>query len=234
MTAQAIKRQSASIFLSKTGAALADGELSTDGKPMAAACRHCGAPLSPRDAGTGFCCRGCETAFGIVRRLGLDSYYRRRSLNPVERPLKPETDRPHEDFSAFVISGKDGSQRLHLMVEGVHCAACVWLIESALARQPHVTAARVNMTTRRLVLAWRGSKSEADTLAAFVESLGYRLLPFDPDLMANATAARERELLRAMAVAGFAAGNVMLLSIAVWSGFASTMGTATRELLYWF
>ncbi|MFZ0694979.1 MAG: heavy metal translocating P-type ATPase metal-binding domain-containing protein [Alphaproteobacteria bacterium] len=223
-----MKRQSASIFLSKTGAALADGE------PADAACRHCGAPLSPRDAGTGFCCRGCETAFGIVRGLGLDSYYRRRALNPVERALKPETDRPHEDFSAFVISEEDGSQRLHLMVEGIHCAACVWLIESALARQPNVITARVNMTTRRLVLCWHGSKSDANTLAAFVESLGYRLLPFDPDLMAGATAARERELLRAMAVAGFAASNVMLLSVAVWSGFASTMGTATRELLYWF
>ncbi len=169
-----------------------------------------------------------------MRGLGLDSYYRRRALNPVERALKPETDRPHEDFSAFVISEEDGSQRLHLMVEGIHCAACVWLIESALMRQPNVIAARVNMTTRRLVLSWHGSKSDANTLAAFVESLGYRLIPFDPDLMAGATAARERELLRAMAVAGFAAGNVMLLSVAVWSGFASTMGTATRELLYWF
>ena len=166
-----------------------------------------------------------------MRGLGLDSYYRRRALSLAERPLKPETDRPHEDFSAFVISEKDGSQRLHLMVEGIHCAACVWLIESALMRQPHVIAARINMTTRRLVLSWRGSKSDANALAAFVESIGYRLLPFDPDLMANAAAARERELLRAMAVAGFAAGNVMLLSVAVWSGFASTMGTATRELL---
>jgi len=228
MTAQVIKRQNASLFLSEPGAVLPDGALT------AVACRHCGAPLNPRDAGTGFCCKGCEAAYGIVRGLGLDSYYRRRVLSPAERVLKPETDRPHEDFSAFVTSEKDGSQRLHLMVEGIHCAACVWLIESALARQPHVIAARVNMTTRRLALSWRGPKSEANTLAAFVESLGYRLLPFDPDLMASATAARERELLRAMAVAGFAAGNVMLLSVAVWSGFASTMGSATRELLYWF
>ena len=120
-----------------------------------------------------------------------------------------------------------------MVVEGLHCAACVWLIESVLARQPGVVRARVNMTTRRLTLSWRPAETDPAALLDPVRRLGYRLVPFDARILAGAEAGRERELLRAMAVAGFAFGNVMLLSIAVWAGHGEGMGPATRTLLHW-
>jgi len=169
-----------------------------------------------------------------VQRLGLDAYYRKRVLDPKLRQLKPDAAHPAEDFSAFVTTASDGSHRAYLMVEGLHCAACVWLIETALARQPNVTAARINMTTRRLVLAWTGAAERINELAGLVSALGYGAVPYDPAQLSRATSARDRELLRAMAIAGFAAGNVMLLSISIWAGFGEGMGPATRELLYWF
>ncbi len=218
MTAQAIRRPAESSFPSEA----------------AAFCRHCAAPLAPGDAASGFCCRGCEAAFGIVRDLGLSSYYRRRTLDSAQPSLKPETRDGTTDFTAFAATAADGTRRAHFMVEGLHCAACVWLIESVLSRQSGVDTARINMTTRRLTLAWHGAKTRVNGLAALVEALGYRLVPYDAALLAAASSARDKELLRAMAVAGFAAGNVMLLSIAVWAGFAEGMGIATRELLYWF
>jgi Cu2+-exporting ATPase len=222
MTAQIIRRQSASSFPSDAGPATA-----------AAPCRHCGAELASDAFDSEFCCAGCAAAYGIVRGLGLESYYRRRSFDPLQRQLRPEPAAP-EDFSAFVTSEPDGSHRIHLMVEGLHCAACVWLIEQVLSRQPDVVMARINMTTRRLVLGWTGEAARVNELAALVARLGYRLVPYDPAELSRATSERERELLRAMAVAGFAAGNVMLLSISVWAGFAQGMGPATRALLYWF
>jgi len=137
------------------------------------------------------------------------------------------------DPSAWVARGQDGGQTLHLMVEGIHCAGCVRRIERALADMPGLDEGRVNLSTRRLVLRWRGSEFEPQVALARLEDLGYRLAPYDPARLDRGTDAEEKALLRAMAVAGFAAANVMLLSISVWAGAASDMGPATRTLFHW-
>lgn len=195
-------------------------------------CLHCGSPV-PADGGE-FCCSGCEAAYGLVRGLGLSSYYQRRCLDPTVRPLRPEDGETAQDFSAHILADEaSGQSTLHLMIEGIHCAACVWLIETLLARQPGVVKARVNMTTRRLTLTWRSGETDAATLIHPVQQVGYRLIPYDPVRLSSDQAQHERELLRAMAVAGFAAGNVMLLSVSVWAGHFSYMGEATRTFLHW-
>ncbi len=104
--------------------------------------------------GADFCCRGCRAAYGLVNGMGLDQYYRRRSIDPGQRPLRPEDDAGPVDYSQQARLGDDGIATLHLMVEGMQCAACVWLIESVLASQPGIVEARLNMTTRRLVVRW--------------------------------------------------------------------------------
>jgi Cu2+-exporting ATPase len=114
-------------------------------------------------------------------------------------------------------------------VDGLQCGACVWLIESVLAREPDVLQGRVNLTTRRLLLGWRGAIARANTLVDTLEALGYRLVPFSAEALAAAQDVTGRALLRSLAVAGFAAGNVMLLSIGVWAGATD----ATRDLLHW-
>ncbi len=202
-------------------------------KTTVSTCRHCGLPVG-RDAPDGsraFCCSGCAAAYTLVAGLGLDDYYRRRSIDPNQRPLKPE-DEPSVDLAGYVQS-EDGLSRVNLVVEGLHCAACVWLIETVLSRQPGVVSARVNMTTRRLALAWRPGETDADRLVGVVVRLGYRLVPFDAGRIDGERKRREGELVRAMAVAGFAAGNVMLLSVSVWAGAGQGMGPATRDLLHW-
>jgi Cu2+-exporting ATPase len=170
-----------------------------------------------------------------VQGLGLNSYYQRRCLDPDVKPLRPEDDEGSTDLSAHVVADPSGEKTLHLMVEGVHCAACVWLIETILARQPGVRQARMNMTTRRLVLRWgpdaNGTTAEANHLVEPITLIGYRLVPYDPSALGEATKRHERELLRGMAVAGFAAGNIMLLSVSIWAGV--DMGERTRELFHW-
>lgn len=208
-------------------------------------CAHCGtavaasavgsasvdAPAAPSDPQ--FCCLGCAAAYRTVRGLGLESYYRRRCVDPTVRPLRPDPEAAAIDYSAHVQQGADGLARLHLMVEGLHCAACVWLIESILTRQRGVTSARLNMTTHRLTVAWRPEEGDVGQLTAAVTGLGYHLMPFDPERLHQAEQKAERELLVAMAVAGFAAGNVMLASVAVWAGHVEGMGPATRGLMHW-
>ncbi len=201
-------------------------------------CLHCGSEVPAGSlAGGDFCCMGCRAAYDMVRGLGLDGYYRRRTIDPRQRPLIPDEDAVPIDYEAYVRAGDDGLQSLNLMVDGLHCAACVWLIESVLSRQPGVVSARVNMTTRRLALKWRPGdetgEATGESLAATVTGLGYKLMPYDPAVIGRESDRREKELLRAMAVAGFAAGNVMLLSVSVWAGHYQGMGPATRDLLHW-
>jgi P-type Cu2+ transporter len=194
------------------------------------ACAHCGEPL-PLAAGR-FCCSGCAAAFHLVEELGLARYYEGRRLDPTLRLPRPPEE-PEADWAACAEEQADGTASLHLMIDGLHCAACVWLIESALRRQSAVLEARVNLTTRRLQLLWRGTAADAAPLVGRVQRLGYRVVAYDPQRVADLASQEERRLLRALSVAGFAAGNVMLLSIAVWSGAAGEMGEATRDFLHW-
>jgi len=196
-------------------------------------CQHCGLQISADSpGGEAFCCQGCRTAYEIVEGLGLERYYRQRTLDPKEAALRPSDEEVPRNYSSYVRQ-EDGLSVLHLMVGGLHCAACVWLIENILTRSAGIVSARINMTTRRLVIKWRPEEANADELVAAISVLGYRLAPYDPALLEHETIQRQNALLRAMAVAGFAAGNVMLLSVSVWSGVGDDMGPSTRSLLHW-
>ena len=203
------------------------------GEVSLAVCVHCGLATAP---GRRFCCPGCAAAFETIQTLGLGQYYRQRLLDPALRPPRPDaTDRP--DLVRHIAARADGTHELTLAIDGLQCGACVWLIESVLAREPTVLTGRVNMTTRRLRLVWRGAADEAGHLVGTIERLGYRLVPFDTAMLAAAQDRTGRALIRALAVAGFAAGNVMLISIGIWAGdragLLDDMGPATRSLLHW-
>jgi Cu2+-exporting ATPase len=210
-------------------AALALATASPARATASARCLHCGAALA--DGAGDFCCGGCAAAHRLIAELGLERYYAGRCLDPALPAPRP-ADEPAPPVASFARIRADGALEIQLMVDGLHCAACVWLIESVLRRQKEVVEARVNLTTRRLRLAWRGAAAAGERLADLVQRLGYRVVPYDPERAQNLAASEERRLLRALAVAGFAAGNVMLLSVAVWAG-RGEMGEATRDLLHW-
>lgn len=128
------------------------------------------------------------------------------------------------------VRGGGDEWHLDLMVPGIHCAGCIRNIEAALKSRDEVTGARVNFSTKRVSLDWRGAAENGDRLLKAVTDLGYKAQPYNPDTSSAAGRDPEgRSLLIALAVAGFAAGNVMLLSISVWSG----ADAATRELFHW-
>ncbi len=138
------------------------------------------------------------------------------------------------DPAAFVQKDEQGNAMLYLLVENMHCANCIRNIERALTSNSAVKEARVNFSTRRLFVRWQEDLEAAADLLKPVIALGYPLTPYNPELMQTASAEEDRKLLRALAVAGFAAANVMLLSVSVWAGlFSEDMGPATRDFLHW-
>jgi Cu2+-exporting ATPase len=199
--------------------------------PVAAAaarsCVHCGEALRGGAQGE-FCCAGCASAHAIIDSAGFGSFYRRLEQNHAHRPMPLDVD-----FAAYARPVGREETELDLLVDGLDCSACVWLVESLLARNPAVLRARANLSTRRLALRWRGPASDANAHAGLVAALGFHLAPYDAVASATSDDREARELLRCLAVAGFAAANVMLLSVAIWSGHDGSMGEATRTIFHW-
>ena len=135
------------------------------------------------------------------------------------------------DLSHYAKPAADGTCGMDLAVEGVHCGACIARIETAMKKLPGVTEARLNFTNRRLHVAWADDKLKPAEILATLETIGYRGHPFVPLRAEQEEAAEARRLTRYLAVAGFAAMNVMLLSVSVWSG--SDMTPSTRDFFHW-
>ena len=134
------------------------------------------------------------------------------------------------DYALWAHETTPGRMHLDLMVDGMHCAGCIKRVEGALQACDGVIGARVNMSTKRVSVDWHEGEAEPGALAQVVAGLGFGVRPFDAERGLDAgDRDRGRELLLALGVASFAAGNVMLLSVSVWSG----ADDATRALFHW-
>ncbi|MHA1189195.1 MAG: heavy metal translocating P-type ATPase [Alphaproteobacteria bacterium] len=144
-----------------------------------------------------------------------------------------EITAPAQDqFAAYIREAENGRMKLELLVPGIHCGGCISRIERALDRLDGVEQARVNFSTRRLSATFDPARTDAQGVAGAVTALGYDVTPYTASESGGQTTGRDatgRELVRALAVAGFAAGNVMLLSVSVWAGASD----ATRDLFHW-
>lgn len=145
--------------------------------------------------------------------------------------LEPPADGDIIDPTPFVRRS-NGLARLDLAIFGAKCAGCIRKIESAMSALPNMQSARLNLSTGRMSLVWTEGSISPRMITERLDALGYRAAPFDPEAAEKESDAEGRRLLRALAVAGFATANVMLLSVSVWAG-GGEMGPATRELLHW-
>ncbi|MGD8207985.1 MAG: heavy metal translocating P-type ATPase, partial [Thiohalocapsa sp.] len=193
-------------------------------------CFHCGLPVSDGAHETAiidgvrrdFCCTGCRSVCQAIFDAGLQGFYRRTPdgeiLGPPPDPPKQlalyDLDEVQEEF----VDGLDETREINLLVEGIHCAACVWLIENGLSAVPGVEEARVNLTGRRLRLKWHNSRISLSRLIGRLAELGYAAVPFDPDTAEGSLQRQNRALLYRMAFAGFAMMNLMWISIALYAG----------------
>ncbi|MGE0044651.1 MAG: heavy metal translocating P-type ATPase [Hyphomonadaceae bacterium] len=136
------------------------------------------------------------------------------------------------DPAAFVRRDAAGRETLELLVRGARCAGCIAKIERGLLSLPGVEEARLNLSTNRLTASWRAGALIGGDIVEAVRALGYDAIAFDPDTGKREADKEGRALLLRLAVAGFAAMNIMMFSVPVWSG-AGEMGEAQRTYMHW-
>ncbi|MFZ1574820.1 MAG: heavy metal translocating P-type ATPase [Chromatiaceae bacterium] len=196
----------------------------------ASRCFHCGLPVAPRDEVRApvrnqmrtFCCTGCKSVCEAIHAAGLEGFYQR---TPEGEVLGPPPESPKElalydidEVQEEFVDSLGETREINLLVEGIHCAACVWLIESSLKAMPGVAEARVNLTGRRLRLKWDNSRLKLSQALKRLGEIGYAAVPFDPEVAEGSLQRATRRLLYRLAVAAFGMMNLMWISIALYSG----------------
>ncbi|MBI4195715.1 MAG: cadmium-translocating P-type ATPase [Betaproteobacteria bacterium] len=194
--------------------------------PVEAACFHCGLPLArtsyrveiggvARDT----CCRGCQAVAQTIVDNGLESYYRHRAA-PAGRPA-PEPDLPDrlklydlpEVQHSFVRAAAPHEREAALLLDGIVCAACVWLIEQRIAALEGVRAVDINYATRRARVRWDERRTRLSAILHAVAALGYGAQPYDVARSDSARRAERRTLLWRLFVAGFGMMQVMMYAV---------------------
>lgn len=221
--------------------------LDTDDARVAAAsapaCHHCGEPV-PRapsqrvtgDDGQPYCCDGCAAAARWIRDADLGDYYRLRTAAAAGRVGTEAIDLSvwdREDVLREHAHPVDGGRRITLLTDGMRCAACAWLIQKALAREPGVREVSANAVTGRLRIDWDPARTPLSAVLRRLSSLGYRpyLATGEPRERAR-IAERNRWLLR-LGVAGLGTLQAMMLAEALYLDFDNQMPAATRDFFRW-
>lgn len=212
-------------------------------------CFHCGLDVPTQtnframfDGRTrAFCCVGCEAVFRTIVDAGLDAYYRNRTGVAATAP-DAETVRAQRDVDRlfeldavradYVTTPSAGSCTADLYVDGITCAACVWLAESALRRVPGVTAAAVNQVTHRASVSWNGQATDLGILQAALRQVGLGVQPAAAaDRFQTRRRARRRALIE-LGVALLSMMQVMMFTVPLYLA-GEDVGVETRVLMGW-
>ena len=206
------------------------------------ACAHCGLPvpagLIDPAASEQFCCHGCRAVRSAIESCGLGNYYRLKSADDTAAPANP-SGRAYADLDEPSFLDRhaprlaEGVRWTELYLEGVHCSACVWLLEKLPRVVAGVLEARLDMRRAILRVTWNEREVSLSAIARTLDSFGY--LPHaGRDVEARAARQREdRRFLIRIGVAGAGAGNVMLLAFALYGGFLHGMESEYTRLFRW-
>ena len=208
-------------------------------------CVHCGLPVGryPVGAGPYFCCTGCRMVHQALHTAGFDeTFYRLRDLAPAHSALRPAQTTADDlhlfelDTDAFLEQHTravgEGVRSVELFLDGVHCAACVWLVERLPYEVAGVLEARLDLPRARLTLRFDPERAKLTEVARWLAQFGYVAHPSRQQGMTRRTEA-ERRLLIKMGICWALAGNVMLLAFALYAGLEATNDASLATAARW-
>jgi len=210
-------------------------------------CYHCALPVPPGSRFTArvlgetreFCCPGCQAVAEAIVAGGLEGYYRHRTesaANPEALPAQlgdelALLDRP--DVQQPFVQHQGELAETTLILEGISCAACGWLIEKHLRQMPAVAEAGLNLSNHRLHVRWADGQLPLSGLLAELRRIGYAAHPYRPDKAAEQLAEENRRSLRQLGVAGMLWFQAMMATMATWPEFNIDLSAEMHEILRW-
>ncbi|MBI1193737.1 MAG: HAD-IC family P-type ATPase [Bacteroidetes bacterium] len=204
------------------------------------ACAHCGDPCDARPLlleDKAFCCSGCRTAFQLIHELGLEDYYalNERPGAPVRQTAKDYSWMDDPVLGARLLRFRSSSRAVvQFRLPAIHCSSCVWLLERMPQFVPGVLEARVHFGRRELELHYHPEQLALSALAVQLQRIGYA-----PDInRADLDGKQKRNksndpLIKRLGVAGFCAGNIMLLSFPDYLDWDPASAGPMWDLVIW-
>lgn len=213
----------------------------------ASACFHCGEPIPPgtriyarlHDAQAAMCCEGCRAVAELIAGVGLEDYYRYR-CEPGNKPAQASSSSAHDPWlsfarpevaSQFVRDESDGRQSSILLIDGLRCAACAWLIDRMLRRVPGVLEVSVNAAAMRARVVWRGDECGLPVVLRTLANLGYRPHPLDATVLQQQLQDERRSALKRLGVAGLGMMQVMMYVLPLYVREQTRMDTEVMNFL---
>lgn len=211
-------------------------------------CYHCGLEIPDGVALTvvvrgqpqAMCCEGCRAVAEAIVVNGLEAYYTNRDSMP-ESPREARPDildslslyDQAEFQKTFVRALGEHEQEAALVLEGITCAACVWLNEQHVARLPGVLAVEVNYTTRRARVRWDDRRVALSQILKAIADIGYRAHPFDPARQEALAQKERRAMLWRLAVSGLGMMQVMMYAYPTYVANDGELTPDVETLLRW-
>ena len=205
-------------------------------------CLHCEAELLPGatvvDRSDGverlFCCKGCLGAYELITGAGLDDYYRRREWRDKGLGSGAYQDEFSEEYLARFVQPAGDTFALDILIDGIRCASCVWLMEKIIAGLPGTSQVRVNYATGRARLHFDPSLTTPAAIFRRISAAGYRPRPYSFGVAEAAYALQRKELLLRFGTSLFLTMQLMASSLALYAGFVQGMGETMKAVMQWF
>jgi Cu2+-exporting ATPase len=206
-------------------------------------CIHCNLPIPPSDLVIDeidgkelrFCCHGCQGVYRIINGAGLNNFYQRRDWSEQGVPAGVfEAEFDENMLAGHVINHNEDSAEISLIIEGIRCASCVWLLEKLLGKEQGVDAIRVNYGTHRAQVRFNPQKTSPAKIFSTVSRLGYLPHPFTSGAAQQAAAREQRSLLIRFGTAAFLSMQLMGFTFALYGGYFHGIDPGTRQMIQYF
>lgn len=203
-------------------------------------CNHChlsfDASVMIEEGDLRFCCKGCQGVYHLLQEDGLDSFYDKLGNKTIAPPIQVQSDASKFDFESyqkrFVQTLPNGLKKIDLIIEGIHCAACVWLNEKILYDTEGIVEANINFTNNKAKLVWDDDKIKLSQIIERIQSVGYDAYAYDSAIADKKASQAKRDYFIRMMVAVFATVNIMMLSVAKYTGFFTGIDDEIKNLIH--
>ena len=183
-----------------------------------------------------FCCNGCQGVYHLLKDDGLDSFYEKMGNSSIAPPLQIDSDSSSFDMESFrqryIKTTEEGFSSVDLVIEGIHCAACIWLNEKVLADKEGIVEASINFTNNKAKIIWDEETIALSKVIDTIRSIGYNAYPYDRSKEDIKATKNKKDYFMRMAIAVFASMNIMMIDVAKYAGFFTGMKEETLHLVH--